>query len=91
VAHLGAAGGDTIIGFADTGLKDDFKNLGWVLLVAQPTEEAFAPIRTTQRLILLITSLAFLAVIVVGVYFSLHQKGEIEEIEEEFHTPLVNS
>jgi hypothetical protein len=90
VAHLGAAGGDTIIGFADTGLKDDFKNLGWVLLVAQPTEEAFAPVRTTQRLILLITALAFLAVIVVGVYFSLHQKGEIEEIEEEFHTPLVN-
>jgi hypothetical protein len=91
VANLGAAGGDTIIGFADTGLKEDFKNLGWVVLVAQPTEEAFAPIRTTQRLILLIAALAFLAVVVVGVYFSLHQKGEIEEIEEEFHTPLVNS
>lgn len=91
VANLGAAGGDTIIGFADTGLKEDFKNLGWVVLVAQPTEEAFAPIRTTQRLILLIASLAFLAVVVVGVYFSLHKKGEIEEIEEEFHTPLVKS
>ena len=91
VANLGTAGGDTIIGFADTGLKEDFKNLGWAVLVAQPTEEAFAPIRTTQRLILLIAALAFLAVVVVGVYFSLHQKGEIEEIEEEFHTPLVES
>jgi hypothetical protein len=28
---------------------------------------------------------------VVGVYFSLHRKGEIEEIEEEFHPPLLNS
>jgi hypothetical protein len=91
VANLGAAGGDTIIGFADTALKEDFKNLGWVVLVAQPTEEAFAPIRTTQRLILLIAALAFLGVVVLGVYFSLHRKAEIEEIEEEFHTPLVNS
>jgi len=91
VANLGAAGGKTIIGFADTGLKEDFKNLGWVVLVAQPTEEAFAAIRTTQQLILLIAALAFLAVVVVGVYYSLHQKGEIEEIEEEFHAPLVES
>ena len=91
VADLGAAGGETIIGFADTGLKEDFKNLGWVVLVAQPTEEAFAPIHTTQSLILLITAFAFAAVVVVGVYFSLHRKAEYEEIEEEFHTPLVNS
>jgi Cache domain len=91
VANLGAAGGETMIGFANTGLKEDFKNLGWVVLVAQPTEEAFASIRTTQRLILLIAALAFLAIVVLGVYFSLHRKGEIEEIEEEFHTPLVNS
>jgi hypothetical protein len=90
VGDLGAAG-QTMIGYADTGLKDDFANLGWVVLVAQPVEEAFAPIRTTQRLILLIAALGFLAVIVVGVYFSLHRKGEIEEIEEEFHAPLVKS
>jgi hypothetical protein len=90
VADLGAAG-ETMIGFADTGLKDDFANLGWVVLVAQPVEEAFAPIRTTQRLILLIAGLGFLAVVVLGVYFSLHRKAEIEEMEEEFHTPLVNS
>lgn len=91
VADFGASGGETIIGFADTGLKDDFTNLGWVVLVAQPTEEAFAPIFTTQRLILLIAALGFIAVIVVGVYFSLHRKAEIEEMEEEFHAPLVNS
>lgn len=91
VADLGSNGGETIIGFADTGLKDDFANLGWVVLVAQPTEEAFAPISTTQRWILLIAALGFLAVVVVGVYFSLHRKDEIEEIEEEFHAPLVNS
>jgi Cache domain len=91
VANLGEAGGETMIGFADTGLKEDFKNLGWVVLVAQPVTEAFAAVRTTQRLILLIAALAFLAVVFVGVYFSLHRKGEIEEIEEDFHTPLVNS
>ena len=90
VANLGASGGETMIGFADTGLKDDFANLGWVVLVAQPTEEAFAPIRTTQRLILLIAALGFIAVVVVGVYFSLHRKADIEEMEEEFHAPLAN-
>jgi hypothetical protein len=89
VADLGAAGGETIVGFADTGLKQDFEHLGWVVLVAQPVDEAFAPIYTTQWLILAIAAFAFIAVVVVGVYFSLHHKGEIEEIEEEFHAPLV--
>jgi hypothetical protein len=91
VVDLGAAGGETMIGFADTGLKDDFANLGWVVLVAQPAEEAFEPIRVTQRLMLSIAALGLIAVVLVGVYFSLHRKGEIEEIEEEFHPPLVNS
>jgi hypothetical protein len=77
--------GETLIAFADTGLREDFNNLGWLVLVSQPTEQAFAPINTTQQLIMLIAFLGLAAVVVLGVYFALHRKTEVEEIEQEFH------
>ncbi len=77
--------GETLIAFADTGLREDFNNLGWLVLVAQPTEQAFAPIAATQQLIMMISFLGLAAVVVLGAYFALHRKTEVEEIEEEFH------
>jgi len=77
--------GETLIAFADTGLREDFNNLGWLVLVSQPTEQAFAPINTTQQLIMLIAFLGLAAVVVLGVYFALHRRTDVEETEEEFH------
>ena len=80
-----ATQGETLIGFADTGLREDYRSLGWVVLVSQLTIEAFAPRATPQQFILLMTFIALGALIILAVYFSLHRKGEIEEIEEDFH------
>jgi hypothetical protein len=77
--------GETLIAFGATGLRADFQNLGWIVLVSQPTQQAFAPIAATQQLIMLISLLALAAVVILGVYFALHHRTESEEIEEEFH------
>jgi hypothetical protein len=77
--------GETLIGYADTGLKEDYKDLSWVVLVSQPTDEAFKPIITSQRFIMFIAFLGITAAVMLAVYFSLHRKGEIEEFEEGFN------
>lgn len=77
--------GETLIGFGATGLRADFQNLGWIVLVSQPSQQAFAPIAATQQLIMLISLLSLAAVVILGVYFALHRRTESEEIEEEFH------
>ena len=90
VADFGGDRGEAVIGYADTGLKEDFQNLSWVVLVSQPGDEAFAPIVTAQRLIMIIAFLGIAAAVMLAVYFSLHRRAEMEELEEEFHTPRDN-
>ena len=46
--------GETLIGFAGTGLKEDYPNLNWAVLVSQPTDETFAVIRTPELIIILL-------------------------------------
>ena len=75
--------GDTLIAFAGTGLGDDYEALGWTVIIAQPTRDAFAPIMNVERLILWMAFVSLGAVIVLAVYFSLHRKSEIEEFEEQ--------
>jgi len=75
--------GDTLIGFADTGLLDDYSELQWVVVVAQRSAEAFAPVLRTQRLTMGIAFTAMACVVLFAVYVSLHRKSEIDEIEEE--------
>ncbi len=74
--------GDTLIAFADTGLGGDYETLGWTVIVAQPTRDAFAPIVNVERFILWMAFVSLAAVIVLAVYFSLHRKGEIAGIGE---------
>ncbi len=81
-ADLGEEG-DTLIAFADTGLKEDYQNLDWVVIVAQPTQQAFAAVAATQQFILFMTFLSLAAVILVAVYFSLHKTSEEPDIAEE--------
>lgn len=77
--------GPTLIGFADAGLKSDYKNISWSVVVSQPARDAFAPVQRNERLIEVMVLIGLLAVIFLAVYFSLHRKGEIEEIEEDFN------
>jgi hypothetical protein len=74
--------GRTLIGFADTGLKQDYRALGWVVLVAQPSEEAFAPIRGIARLIAFMALFGLGMVALLGAYFAMHRWQEFDEIGE---------
>src|SRR5262249_22714427 len=42
-------GGNRIIGFADTGLKESYPNLGWFIMVSQDDQEALAPVHAVAR------------------------------------------
>lgn len=79
-ADLGR-GGRRLIGFADTGLKQDYRNLGWIVLVSQDTREAYAPIRLAGGLIGLMSLLGLGGVILLAAYFALHRRQVITEIE----------
>jgi hypothetical protein len=73
---------ETIIGFADTGLKQDY-GLGWIILNAQETREAFASIRTVYRLLGFMSLVGLAAVTLLGVYVSLHRHVAYTHIAEE--------
>lgn len=74
--------GRMLIGFADTGLKQDYQALGWFVLVAQPTQEAFAPIRGIARLIAFMALFGLGMVALLGVYFVMHRWRQFDEIGE---------
>jgi hypothetical protein len=76
VADLKA--GRNVIGFADTGLKGDYGNLGWVVLAAQETSEAFGPMKLVYRIIAFMSIVGLLAVTLFGVYVSLHRRERFE-------------
>jgi hypothetical protein len=77
--------GRRVIGFADAGLKDAYKDLGWNILVSQDAREAFASIRTVGRLTAFIVIIGLAIVTLMAVYFSLHRRrryGVMEELRE---------
>ncbi|MCU0229176.1 MAG: cache domain-containing protein [Bryobacterales bacterium] len=69
-------GSKHVVAVADTGLKKDYRNLGWFVLVAQDTQHAFAPIRTANTLIsfIALAGLAFLTLLVV--IFDMNRKRQ---------------
>ncbi len=62
-----------LIGFADTGLKQDYRNLGWVVMVRQEAREASAPLRVIGNFAYLMVVLGLLMVTLVAVYFFSHR------------------
>ncbi len=68
-----------LIGFADTGLKANYPNLGWVVLVSQDASQAFAAIRLAGRLIWLLALVGLAMVVLVAMYFSLHRHEPFED------------
>lgn len=71
---------EQLIAFADTGLRNDYKNLSWVVLVTQNAAESLAPIRTVVRLFFLFAAAGLAALVLLTVYLSLHRKVHYEGI-----------
>lgn len=74
--------GPYLIGFAATGLKQHFDNLGWIVLVSEPEHQAAAPIRQLERFALIMVILAIFMLTLLCVYYFLHRKQKYEDIEE---------
>ena len=71
-----------VVGFADTGLKEDYRNLGWIVLVSQDASSAFASIESVGRLTAFLAFTGLAMVTLLAVYFSLHRRQEYEYLHD---------
>jgi len=76
---------DALLAFADTGLRDEYRNLDWFVLATQDANVILADSTLTQLIIMTIALLTLAGVVFLAVYFTLHTQSEIDEIEEEMH------
>lgn len=72
--------GPYLIGYAATGLKQHFNNLGWVVLVSEAEHQAAAPIRQLERFALVMVVLAVFMLTLLCVYYFLHRKQKFEDM-----------
>jgi hypothetical protein len=79
------SGGRQIIGFADAGLKQDYGNLAWLVLVSQNAREAFGPIRNVQRMLGFMSLVGLVCVTLLGVYVYLHRRPAYTDLDEVEH------
>lgn len=82
--------GRVMIGFADTGLKRDYGNLGWYVIVSQQEREALSPVRGVARMLAFLVLLALVTVTFSAVYFSIHRRipmAAIDELHRKTETP----
>ena len=70
-----------LIGFADTGLKEAYPNLPWIVLASQEARELNSPIRNMTAFALLVMILALLMLTLLGAYVFLHRRQDLEDIE----------
>jgi cache domain-containing protein len=70
-----------LIGYADTGLKEAYPNLPWIVLASQESRELTGPVRNMTAFALLVMVLALLMLSLLGAYIFLHRKQELEDIE----------
>ena len=76
-----ANGEQYLIGFADTGLKDAYPNLPWIVLASQEAREVTGPIRGMTIFALLIMIVALLVLSLLGAYVFEHRRQKFEDIE----------
>jgi hypothetical protein len=79
VADIGG-GVHNLAAFADTELKRDYRNLGWMVLVSQDEREVSAPNRAIGWFALLTAILGLLMTVIFGVYFQLHRRQRITDL-----------
>jgi hypothetical protein len=76
-----------LIGFADTGLREAYPNLPWIVLASQEEREAVGPVRSMAGFALLMMILALLMLTLLGAYVFLHRRQKLADIE----TPPENN
>jgi hypothetical protein len=78
------ASGQSIVGYAGTGLKKTYDNLGWYVLVSQDERQAAAPIRVLSQFALLMVVLALCMLTLLSVYYYLHRSQRFAHLAEDF-------
>ncbi len=77
------ARGQSIVGYAGTGLKQHFPNLAWVVTVSQEEHQAAAPIRQLERFAIGMVVLAIFMLTLLCVYYYLHNTQRYAHIEDD--------
>jgi hypothetical protein len=75
--------GKSIVGYAGTGLKKTYDNLGWYVLVTQDERQAAAPIRVLSQFALLMVVLALCMLTLLSVYYYLHRTQSFAHLAED--------
>ena len=75
--------GRHLLGYANTGLKRNYENLGWLVIVAQDERQALAPTRQLAQFAMLMVVLGFLMVLLLCVYYYLHHTQRFAHLTEE--------
>jgi len=70
-----------LIGFADTGLKQVYPNLGWIVIASQEEREGAGPVRNLAQFALLVMILGLLMLTVLGTYVFQHRKLQLADLE----------
>jgi hypothetical protein len=76
VAYMSSADG-----IADTGLKQGYTSLGWIVMVSEDMREVTAPVRAIGRFALLMVIFSSLMVTLLAVYYFLHGKQQFADIK----------
>jgi hypothetical protein len=79
----GLRAGPHLVGYANTGLKKNYDNLGWLVLVSQAERQATAPIRQLGQFAMLMVILGFFMVMLLCVYYYLHRTQRFAHLTEE--------
>ena len=69
-----------LVGFADTGLKDAFPNLSWIVVGSQEEREITGPIRNVAAFALIVMMLSLLMLTLLAAYVFLHRMLKLEDI-----------
>jgi hypothetical protein len=75
-------GGEKLAAYADTGLRGDYPNLAWTVLVTQDSREALAATRGIVWLSSLFMFAALAALALLAVYFSLTRTVHYEDLTD---------
>ncbi len=75
--------GPYLVGYAATGLQQQFPNLNWVVTVSQEEHEAAAPVRQLQHFAMWMVVLGILMLTLISVYYYLHRVQRYGYLEQE--------
>ncbi len=70
-----------LVGFADTGLKDAFPKLAWIVVASQEEREITGPIRNVAAFALFVMILSLLILSLLAAYVFLHRVQKMADIE----------